>query len=235
MTLATPKRLDYPLDIRLLVSTPIEEQFRIHACAKEPWTVQFIESMPAGSVLYDIGANVGPYSLLAAALGHTVVAIEPSYANYARLCENILLNEQQTRIIPLPLALSDRSGILTLPQDPRPGYSGGNSHLRVPCVQLNQLVGPGFPELPQPTHIKLDIDGWDAERAALDGAGRVLKQGVSLLAELSTTQDQGARMVLEHCGYTLAQEWRTREGSKMPDLKGVYYGLWLKQPALVET
>jgi hypothetical protein len=39
---------------------------RKKAQQKEPFTVESIESLPAGDVLYDIGANVGAYSLIAA-------------------------------------------------------------------------------------------------------------------------------------------------------------------------
>src|ERR671932_123659 len=57
---------------------------RLRPVAKEPWTVRWLErSLRDGDVLYDVGANVGAYSLIAAALGAQVVAIEPAYANYA--------------------------------------------------------------------------------------------------------------------------------------------------------
>jgi FkbM family methyltransferase len=154
----TIARLDYaPREIRMYVSTPIEESYRLRACAKEPWTVAWIESMPDGSVLYDIGANVGSYTLLAAALGHTVVAIEPSFANYARLCENVLLNDLAPKVIPLCLAVGRQMGTLVMQQELTPGYSGGMKHLRVPMlplVDLHALFG-----LPAATHVKLDTDG----------------------------------------------------------------------------
>lgn len=51
--------LDYPgADIWLIVESEIEKTKRINACQKEPETVHFIESLPKGSVFYDIGANV---------------------------------------------------------------------------------------------------------------------------------------------------------------------------------
>ncbi len=160
--MTTIARLDYaPREIRMFVTTPIEEQYRLRACAKEPWTVAWIESMPPNSVLYDIGANVGSYTLIAAALGHTIVAIEPSFANYARLCENVLLNDLGPKVIPLCLALGKEPGVLTMQQELTPGFSGGTQHLRVPMRSLVDL--PVLFGLPAPTHIKLDTDGNEAD------------------------------------------------------------------------
>ena len=46
---------------------PPQKAYRLNACRKEPWTVAFIEAMPANSRFWDIGANVGSYALVAAA------------------------------------------------------------------------------------------------------------------------------------------------------------------------
>ena len=70
--------------------------------------------MRPGDVVYDIGANVGVFSLIAAAnLGGdgTVVAFEPGFATFARLCENIRLNNFTRVIIPVPVPLSHQSGL----------------------------------------------------------------------------------------------------------------------------
>ena len=67
-----------------------------------------------GEVLYDIGANVGTFPWLrAVSRGASVVAFEPGYANFARLCENIQLNECGGAIVPVPLPLSDTTGLLS--------------------------------------------------------------------------------------------------------------------------
>jgi hypothetical protein len=62
-----PRRLDYDrADIYLRVTSKAET-FRVKACAKEPFTIDWIHAhLAAGDVLYDIGANVGAYSLVAA-------------------------------------------------------------------------------------------------------------------------------------------------------------------------
>src|SRR5262245_23889981 len=60
--------LDYDAhSVRLLATSPMERKWRARSCKKEPWTVAWIEeSMGSGGVLYDVGANVGTFSLVAA-------------------------------------------------------------------------------------------------------------------------------------------------------------------------
>ncbi len=61
--------------------------------SKEPETLEWIDGMPPGSVLWDIGANVGLYSCYAAAArGCRVVSFEPSLFNLEMLARNVYLN-----------------------------------------------------------------------------------------------------------------------------------------------
>jgi hypothetical protein len=75
-------RLDYePAEILVGVTSRAEILSRLRPVAKEPWTVRWLErNIRTDDVLYDIGANVGAYTLIAAALrrrGVRVVAVEP--------------------------------------------------------------------------------------------------------------------------------------------------------------
>jgi len=75
-------RVDYAgAQIHLKLSSP-QEVKRLTACAKEPWTIEWIETwLGPGETLYDIGANVGAYSLVAAEQHGgdvSVVAFEPA-------------------------------------------------------------------------------------------------------------------------------------------------------------
>src|SRR5882724_5820112 len=56
---------------------------------KEPETIEWIDSFKEGEVFYDVGANIGLYSVYAAARRKSpVVAFEPDARNYALLVEN---------------------------------------------------------------------------------------------------------------------------------------------------
>src|SRR5262245_36848220 len=61
-TIEIKRRMDYePHDIYLNIDSSTEFETRLHSCAKEPDTVEWIESMKPGDTFYDIGANVGAY------------------------------------------------------------------------------------------------------------------------------------------------------------------------------
>lgn len=223
--MSTIKRLDYPRgSIRLHVSTTIEEEYRIHACQKEPWTVEWIEGMAEGGVLYDVGANVGSYSLLAAALGHMVVAIEPSFANYARLCENILLNDLGDRVVPLCAAIGNQQGLTTLlAQSLEPGFSGGAKRLRAPVLTMADI--PALFGVPLPTHIKVDTDGEEVE---------VLQTGwsdvfPSYMIEVSKDKTAMVEQVMALRGYGVRKRIDQREPGTGPPLKNCWYGVWEKR------
>ena len=57
---------------------------------KEPETLEWIDEIPQGSVLWDIGANIGLYTCYAAkARGCRVFAFEPSVFNLELLARSL--------------------------------------------------------------------------------------------------------------------------------------------------
>lgn len=184
------ERLDYPsAEIRLHVTSDMERKYRIKSCAKEPWTVQWLDTdVQAGQVVYDIGANVGTFTLVAA-VGRqaTVVAFEPGFANFARLCENIHLNNAGHAVLPVPLPLVERTGIVgfhyrsTEPGQSRHKVSAkgwrttptASGRYEQPMLGVSLDEAWRLFELPAPDHIKLDVDG--AEQGVLAGASETLR------------------------------------------------------------
>jgi len=80
------RRLDYgPRQIMMNVDSDFEYQVRLKSCRKEPETVNWIETFfKEGQVLYDIGANIGAYTLVAASFFDgklRVYAFEPAFQN----------------------------------------------------------------------------------------------------------------------------------------------------------
>lgn len=187
---------------------------RARACEKEPETVVWIENfLLPGDVLYDVGANVGAYSLVTSKyLGGQVAvyAIEPGFSTFDQLCRNIVLNKCQDSIHPLMLVLNDSTGLVgfayhsleagdaehALTEHTNESSSAGAS------VYNQQILGYRLDDLiknfglPCPTHIKLDVDG--SELAVLRGAAETLKSGItkSILVEVRK-QDGYAEQVHE--------------------------------------
>ena len=206
-------RLDYPkADIHLRLTTR-DEFHRLRSCEKEPWTVRWIEQhLKPGETLYDVGANIGVYTLLAAVAvpGSRVVAFEPAPANFASLCANLDLNEVGEQVIALPVALGGR---------PRAAHLGegacvagasaavGDSNAGGPAWGIVDRLDGVVDRfgLPLPDHAKIDVDG--AELDVLAGADDVL--GSSRLKSLMIELDQarGGAVVerLQALGYELIE------------------------------
>lgn len=172
--------LDYP-GIKMRAET-LAEVNRARGCTKEPETVAWLErTFKPGDVLYDIGANVGAYSLVAAAVAKgecLVFAFEPHAATYLALVENVQLNRRSDCVTALPIALGDRSMINVISGDPAAGASchdwSGNADgvpQHVACLKLRDVVS--MFGIPSPTHIKLDVDG--VEDAVIRGAAGMLE------------------------------------------------------------
>src|SRR3990172_115673 len=80
--------------------------------SKEPETLEWIDSFADSAVLFDIGANIGVFSLYAALHRNCdVYAFEPEAKNYACLNKNIFLNKLGRRVRALNVALHNRTTI----------------------------------------------------------------------------------------------------------------------------
>src|SRR5205085_611263 len=66
---------------------------------KEPDTIRWLNGISRDAVLWDVGANVGVFSLYAGLLrGASVVAFEPLAANFHVLSRNIQINGLEDRV-----------------------------------------------------------------------------------------------------------------------------------------
>lgn len=184
------RRLDYPgAELKIYTDTFREYDTRAKSCSKEPETVEWIEEhLREGSVFYDIGANIGAYSLIAASKGARVFAFEPAYPNFYQLCRNTSLNNFDSRITCLPIILADKIqlGIFDYLEtstgtsrcyyhDEYSSHSEANSKVATKkaalVYTLDELIR--IFELPSPNLIKIDVDG--AEAAIVRGASKTLQ------------------------------------------------------------
>ena len=215
-----------------------QERFRLRAAEKEPWTVGWIETwIRPGECLYDVGANVGAYSLMAA-LGPArafVVAVEPGFASYATLCENVAHNRADHQVVPLPVALSDRTGTTSFAyrdtgsgeaMHAMGGDGAGEAGFRqsMLTLTLDELV-ERFALRP-PNHVKLDVDG--NEQAVLEGAKRTLSApGLrTVLIEVSLDDADALGRALEVAG--LERQQRTDRRVKYGRVVDHWYELWTR-------
>lgn len=86
--------------------------------SKEPDTTSWIDSFKSGDVFWDVGANVGVFSLYAARRRDVrTLAFEPSADNYMVLCKNVEMNDLGDRLVPYCIALAGNTelGVLNSP------------------------------------------------------------------------------------------------------------------------
>lgn len=159
------------IEILFAVYTWLEYHHRARdSYTGEPDTVKWIrENLKSGDVLWDVGANVGAYSLFAAKLvsDATVIAFEPYIPTFAHLWENIALNGLAKQIVPICVALSDKTAIGELGiRDPRAGSSehvlGGKDFKAFqPSVAISGDAALAVLGVSPPTLIKVDVDGYE--------------------------------------------------------------------------
>lgn len=188
-SMSSPKNLNIEGSKLKFYVHSITEDGRIRKF-KEPWTVEWLRNLPAGAVLYDVGANIGITSLIPVEnieRNICVVAIEPAPANFASLVKNIELNGFNKRVYALPIGLGAITDIACFNLTTH--HPGGAMHsfgeillikTSEPCrsvayhyclrTRLDDLVD--WKGMPFPTHIKIDIDGGEFD--LLSGASRVL-------------------------------------------------------------
>jgi len=124
----------------------------------------FVDAVSAEDTVWDVGANIGSYALLAAEVGANVVAFEPGAEARAQLVANAERNGLRHRIDPTPIALSDAGGTATLGVSESTGsraLTDGGIGTTVPTERGDAL------EVPEPDVVKIDVEG--AECAVLNG------------------------------------------------------------------
>jgi len=185
-------QVDIPLNLKLIVKSD-DIGVGIPLISKgtyEPLqTKLFLETLKDGDVFFDIGANIGYYSMLASSkVKNTgkVYSFEPDINNISILEKNIELNNISNIKI-IKKAISDKTGFVNFKSsdiskgDSAISKNEDKNNISVPSVTLDDFdsqVGV------YPNIIKLDVEG--AEIMALKGASglfRHVKQPIGLFIE----------------------------------------------------
>ncbi len=187
---------------------------------KEPDTLDWIDNFKFNSCYFDIGANIGQYSLYPAKkFGDKIqiYAFEPQSNNYNTLNKNIYFNNLNNIITSYCVAISDRSNFskLYIPKF----IPGGNrsqfgiedsENMKRPTSHVQGMFGVTLDDLCEkwgfsyPNYIKIDVDG--IELAILKGAKHVLAHpGLkSVIVELGTLPEQEeAISLMEQAGLSV--------------------------------
>jgi len=164
--------------------------------SKEPVTLAWIDTFEPGATMFDIGANVGMYTIYAAVVRDArVIAFEPEALNYAELNKNIYLNGLHDKVLAYCLALSDADKVDRLllsdfgigisyhdfeenswTEDKQfaPDWKVSREGRRPQGAvgfRLDSLVGG---DVPAPQHMKIDVDG--LEHRVIGGMSETLSR-----------------------------------------------------------
>jgi FkbM family methyltransferase len=201
-----PQALQYPRDF----------------ATREPETLAWIDSFETPCRFWDVGANIGVFSLYAGLRpGIEVSAFEPAAASYAALCRNVEANRLADRVGAYCIAISDRNEFGRLNLSATNAASVFNAfdstrdcfgdEIRVAFRQgalgfsidgLRALFG-----LAAPNYLKIDVDS--IEERILAGASKTLHDPElrSVLIELEreeTARNRRLTATLAAAGFALA-------------------------------
>jgi FkbM family methyltransferase len=193
---------------------------------KEVDTIRWIDTFEHGSVLWDVGANIGVFSLYASLRrGARVQAFEPHAANYHVLTRNIQQNGVGDRVAAYCVALAGQTGLGYLnmaspamgaalnqfgPQGTSSPYWSPETRpesqgmVGFSADDFVRLFAPAFPN-----HVKIDVDG--LELSILEGARAVLADARlrSVMVELNLNHEAARRRalsLLDTAGFRLASQ-----------------------------
>lgn len=131
-----------------------------------------------GDTFFDVGANVGAYTLLASGVCKSkTIALEPAHSTFDLLTKNIALNKLHDRVILLNSAAGAIRGevLFTDDQDTTnhvvaADEAFGSSLSKVSVLTIDSLTKDNSPAL-----MKIDVEGFETE--VLNGMTETLKNG----------------------------------------------------------
>lgn len=167
----------------------------------------FIGNIREEDVVFDIGANLGIYSIASAKLNATTVAFEPHPGNMSTLQKNISLNN--CSVTTEQMAISDTIGKMNIigdPDNPAEGSAvlsseaSGEGSIKVP-VTTGDRYCEKHGDL-DPTVLKIDIEGGEA--SAIRGFGEKLNDTIRLIV-VEVHKDSNSGHSIENFGMTAEQ------------------------------
>lgn len=183
---------------------------------KEPETINWIDSFQDNTIFFDIGANIGVYTVYGAVSKNiSTYSFEPHAANYKCVIENINANALK-KSYAYPLAVGSQFGLSSMfVKNMIEGVADnvvdntGDIYHGVVTVNLDQMIAENI--LPQPDYIKIDVDGY--ENKVVQGCMNTIKNCKSVLIEIDVKhihiKDQ-----IEKLGLRLIEQYKRNEFEK---------------------
>ncbi len=167
----------------------------------------FVENVHAGDVVFDVGANLGHYSLLCSTLvgkNGKVLAFEPSPDVVHFLREHIALNKLDN-IVVYEAAIGKNSGSVKFNSQVGSGTGRicAEGNIEVPLVRLDDAAQE---QQVLPTHIKIDVEGHGHD--VLIGGEQVIKRArpVVYISVHGEEEQSSCTSFLTNLGYRIVRD-----------------------------
>jgi FkbM family methyltransferase len=214
---------------------------------KEPETINWINTFQKESIFYDIGANIGIYSIYHAIKNNSkCYAFEPSFYNLVQLSKNINENECNDKISVITNPLSNRNTVeafnysSTIEGGALSSFGVNFSYDGKPIDKFSSVnkLGMCLDELifnnyliDKPNYIKIDVDG--IEHLILEGAKKTLQLECckSILVEINEElkdQSELSNKILTDSGYKIQNKLQSTFTNKNYGFEKIYNQIWEK-------
>lgn len=201
--------------------------------SSEPETIEWINNFKPNTIFYDVGSNIGLYSIFAGSLNKniSVYSFEPSTNNLRVLSRNIYLNNFHNNIKIIPIPLSNKDGQFNLMKDQifceggalnqygvdydfegKKNSNSGNIY-QVLGFSLNYFMNSEI--IKKPDYIKIDVDG--IEHLILEGASLLKNlKNIEILIEINDNfieQKNSAFALFEKYNFSLKKKYENISNS----------------------
>ncbi len=223
---------DGTYDYTFVCHSPKERRRALRMFDKEKGTIEWLRrELRPDDVFFDIGANIGVYTLFGARQIGTsgsgsVIAFEPHIPNASSLIENIMLNQLERKVQLVTSALTDTQRFdrfnyqslvvsTSTSQFGRMEYEGESfdpvfAEIKHGCT-VDMLHEAGA--IPAPDIVKIDVDGLDFE--VLAGMRNLINSAQrprSIQVELGSDSKPKIAALFEETGYVLLEKHWSQAG-----------------------
>jgi FkbM family methyltransferase len=210
------KKVDFAdVVVNIIIDSLFELRARLTSGAAEPELVDYIKAFSRGSIFYDIGANVGTFSIYADKMdnGISVYAFEPNAFSFAKLVKNVHLNHcENVNVFPIAISNVSKCDVLYIPSTELGTATcqfGDKNYLKDGFEVSHGIFGSTIDDLvfnhnfPKPDYIKIDIDG--LEMQVIEGMKKLLSLSCiqSIFVEVNGHQEKEIANVLKPYGFVI--------------------------------
>jgi len=179
---------------------------------KEPVTIDWIRKFKKGDILFDVGANVGMYTIFAAVVSEAkVFCFEPESSNFFILNKNIQSNNLNKQVKAYLVGISNKSCFTKLHLGEN--KTGGSHHnvgenaldhnleqrdsyfeQGIFTISLNELCDKWNFQIPN--HLKIDVDGIESKIIEESDILLSSKKLQTILIEINPNRDED-KLIIE--------------------------------------